>query len=325
MRKVVFKTERKVVLEQYDPGKLAPGFIRVRHLYSQLSAGTEMNMLTGKQGPVKDIVPGYSGVGEVIEGWEGTSFKKGDIVMTGEKHKDIIDIPHDWAAQTFCPVSRKFAKESTFLQLGKVALHGLHRVNFKLGDWIAVFGLGIVGQLSAQLASLNSGGRVIGIDVSAARRKTAEKTGIRTVDPSSPSYIEAVKEITGGGADIVLETSGNGKALADSLKVAGYGGQVALVGGQTEPRELDMMHEVQFNELAIVGARRCDMAVPTPYDKWTVMRYMQEFQNFIEAGKLQIDPLISHLAKPEQAPEIYEKLLKRDESVVGVVFDWTAS
>ena len=55
------------------------------------------------------------------------------------------------------------------------------------------------------------------------------------------------------------------------------------------------------------------------------MRYMQEFQNFIEAGKLQIDPLISHLAKPEQAPEIYEKLLNRDESVVGVVFDWTAS
>jgi len=323
MRKVVFKSANTVALERYEPGVLDGNSIRIRHLYSQLSAGTELHMLTGAQGPVKDIVPGYSGVGEVIAGWEGTPFKKGDILETGEKHKDTIDLSKDWAIQTCTPVKKEFAKQATFLPLGKVALHGLHRVSFNLGDWVVVYGLGIVGNLSAQLASLNSAGRVLGIDPSIARRKAAEKVGIRTIDPLAPNYMDTVKEITGDGADIIIETSGNGKALVDSFKIAAYGGQISVVGGHFGLRELDMRTDFQSKELSIVGARRCDGAVSDVYDKWTVMKCMQEFYKLIEDRKVNIDTLISHCIKPEKATEIYTRLLNKDESVMGVVFDWT--
>ena len=99
------------------------------------------------------IVSGVVINGELFHGegssTEGIRFNIGNFVFTRQRHADIVDIPKDIAEKQFVLVSKELAKQATFLELVKVAMHGIHRVNIKPRDWIVVFGLGIVGNLSA--------------------------------------------------------------------------------------------------------------------------------------------------------------------------------
>ena len=323
MRKIQYTGINKVEVVNYEPTALAAGHIRVRHLYSLISAGTEKLMLEGVMGRPQDLPAGYCALGRITEGWQDSGFGQGDLVFTHGVHAETIDVSLADAKKIFIPVSSKFAKQATFLQLGKVAMHGLHKVNIKIGDWIVVFGLGVVGNLSAQLAGLQSAGRVIGIDPIENRRKIAEKVGIKTLDPGNGDLAERISDITGGGANIIIETSGSPAALAQTFQIAAYGGQISLVAGHYGTRQLDMKTDFLNKELAIFGARRVDVySRSTDYDRWTVVKCAEEIYKMIEAGVINVEPLITHCIEPENAPQIYKRLIDNDESMLGVIFAW---
>jgi len=324
MRKILFSGTNRVELVDYKLGPLQAGYVRVRHLYSLISAGTEICMLGGMLGKPEDIQPGYCAVGRVEQGGETCGFKKNDIVFTHGPHADVIDVLAENARKTFIPVDSRFAKQATFLQLGKVAIHGLHRVNINIGDWIVVFGLGVVGNLTAQLAALSSANRVLAIDPVATRRQIVEKYGIKTLDSQQPDMIDQIKDITGGGANVIVETSGNEEALAKSFKIAAYGAQISLVGGHYGIRRLDMKTDFQNKELAIFGARRVDVITDsTDNDSWTVIKCAKEFYKMIENGQIDVESLITHYVKPEEVEQIYNKLINNDPEIVASIFIWS--
>jgi 2-desacetyl-2-hydroxyethyl bacteriochlorophyllide A dehydrogenase len=323
LREVIFRGVADVVLEERKLGPLPAEHVRVRHLYSLVSAGTEILKLQGNLGALHNSGVGYSGVGEIIAGEEATGFSRGDLVFTRERHADIVDVPKEKAVQTFIPVTRELAKEATFLELGKVAMHGLHRVQIVIGDWVVVFGLGIVGQLSAQLALAAAGKRVLAIEPSPFRRKMAEQAGIPTIDPGSGDYVAQIKEITNGGADIIIESSGHPRALADSLKIAGFRGQIAVVAGHYGLRELDLKTDFQDKELSLIGARRIENTQRSLVDRWPVYECKKEFYRMIVDHAVQVEPLITHCLLPFKAPEVYQRLLDKDDTMLGVIFDWT--
>lgn len=324
MKKIVFKSIKNVVVKDFAIEPLKNDEIRVKHLYSLVSAGTELLSLTGMMGDVSDIIPGYSSVGKIVDGWEGTAFVKDQIVLCCGKHTSMMDYSKEFAAKVFIPLDEQYAKQATFLPLGKVALHGLQSTDNKPGQWIVVFGLGIVGNLSAQLAKLYSGGRVLAIDPIKKRREIAEKLGIKTLDPMNDNIIEAVKDITGGGADIVIETSGHPEALNKALQIAAYKGKISVVAGHYGKREVDLKTDFQNKELSIIGARRVDLLTQaTHYDKLTVLEYYKHIYELITNGDIIVDPLITHCINVDKGPEMYERLLNKDEDVLGVVFDWT--
>ncbi len=322
-KSVIFKSAGKVAVEDSLLEPLKDDEIRVKNLFSLVSAGTEILVLTGNQGEVSNKRIGYSSVGKVIEGWEGTSFKKGDLVSCFGPHMSVMDCSRERTETLFVPIREEHIKASTFLRLGGVAMHGLHRVNIKPGHWIVVFGLGIVGNLSLQLANLYSGGRALGIDPDAKRRKIAEDLGLRTIDSRQDDLIDAFKDISDKEADIIIETSGHPEALNQAFKIAAYNGQISLVAGHYGKRELDLKTDFQNKELSLIAARRVDlMTRATNYDQWTAAEYFKEVYRLIENNDLVVEPLISHCLKPEKAPEIYEKLRHKDPDVFGVLFDW---
>lgn len=323
MRRILFKEVGEVIVDQVNTSPIPDGAIRVKHQYSLISAGTELLKLQGFLGKLDHATVGYSGVGKILGGFEGTGFQEGEVVFTRGPHADIVDVPIETAKQNFIRVEPALAKQATFLELGKVALHGLHRVEHRLGDWVAVFGLGIVGNLCAQLAMLAAGRKVIGVEPIAGRRQVAQALGIRTLDPRSGDFVAEVRKVTGGGAEVVLETSGSQEALTLALQIAALRGQIAVIAGHYGTRELDFKTDFQNKELSLIGARRLEITERSMVDRWTVSECREEFYRMVLAEQVRVDPLITHCVRPEQAPEIYERLRQREDGMLGVMFDWT--
>ena len=104
-------------------------------------------------------------------------------------------------------------ESAAFATLGAVAIHGVRTADAKLGDTVAVIGLGLLGQLTAQVL-LAAGCRVIGFDLRQERAELARNAGALAVSASEPEFRDlCFQHTSGNGVDCVLitaETSSSG-------------------------------------------------------------------------------------------------------------------
>ncbi len=118
---------------------------------------------------------------------------------------------------------------------------------------VVVSGGGTIGLVSAA-AAIGMGAKVIVVDPVPLRREIAMKLGAYgTVDPSDGNAVEAVAEITKGGADLVVEAAGHPSSLANVFDYARPEGFVSMVGiniGQKFPVELG---KIQIKDLTVRG------------------------------------------------------------------------
>ncbi|WP_306306280.1 alcohol dehydrogenase catalytic domain-containing protein [Curtobacterium ammoniigenes] len=135
------------------------------------------------------------------------------------------------------------------------AFHALHtQGRIRDGEWVAVFGCGGVG-LSAILVAIAAGARVVAVDVVPAALDRARELGAHVV-PQSPSAIDEVRRLTGGGAHVALDAYGSratSAASVASLRPKGRHVQVGLLlGSEAEPAI--PMGRVIGDELEILGS-----------------------------------------------------------------------
>jgi alcohol dehydrogenase len=98
------------------------------------------------------------------------------------------------------------------------------------GDRVAVFGLGGVG-LAALLAVKAAGAStIVAVDVVAHKRDLARRLGATHEVAGGPDAVEAVRDLTGGGADKVIDTTGSEHVLAQAYAATGAGGTTVTVG-----------------------------------------------------------------------------------------------
>lgn len=118
---------------------------------------------------------------------------------------------------------------------------------------VVVSGGGTIGLVSAA-AAIGMGARVIVVDPVPLRREIAMKLGAdATVDPTSVNAVEAIEELTKGGADLVVEAAGHPSSLANVFEYARPEGFVSMVGiniGQKFPVELG---KIQIKDLTVRG------------------------------------------------------------------------
>ena len=98
--------------------------------------------------------------------------------------------------------------EAAFATLGAVALHGIRTAEAKLGDIVAVIGLGLLGQITVQMLKA-AGCRVLGMDIDASRADLARMMGADAVASSPAAFRELCVQRcqTGAGVDAVLITA----------------------------------------------------------------------------------------------------------------------
>ena len=178
---------------------------------------------------------GYSAAGVVLEVGKGVrEFMPGDRVAcagTGyANHAEVIVVPTNLVVKV--PESVELSHAST-VALGAIALQGVRRADPTLGETVVVIGLGILGQLAAQILICN-GCSVIGIDLDNNRGQLALDLGIDSfVSTEQEDVVEHVHRVTdGNGADAVIITAATSshEVVSNAFKMSRKKGRVVLVG-----------------------------------------------------------------------------------------------
>jgi len=171
-------------------------------------------------------------------------------------------------------------RQAAILEPAVVALHGVLLQPPRPGDRVLVLGPGPVGLLAAQ-AARTMGARVLvaGTPADAATRlAVARELRLETLDPSAPTA-DAARDVAGGLADLVVECSGSGAALASALAAVRPGGAITLIGLFGAPVEVDLSAAIR-KELSIRASY-----IGTPED-------FERALGLIATGALQVGPLL---------------------------------
>jgi predicted dehydrogenase/threonine dehydrogenase-like Zn-dependent dehydrogenase len=361
-------------VEELPPPALKPGGVLVRTAYSLISAGTErmvvetaQSSLVGKARSRPDLVRqvfdtfkreglrstyekvkskltqmkalGYSASGVVTAvGRDVKEFKVGDrIACAGAgyaSHAEVIFVPKNLCAKLPDGASLESACYTT---VGAIALQGIRQADTRLGEAVAVIGLGLVGQLTVQLLKA-AGCQVVGVDIDKAACNLAKLSGADLVASDWQSARAACMSLTEGrGADCVLITAGtkSNEPIELAGELARDRARVIVVGlvGMDVPRHTYYTKELDLRLSRSYGPGRYDPEYeekgndyPIGYVRWTERRNMEAFLRLVADGKINTELLTTHRFSVSKAEDAYKLILSRDgERYCGVVLKYTSA
>jgi len=290
--------------------------------------------------------PGYSSAGTVIAVGEGvTDIQPGDRVACAGAgiavHAEIACVPRLLLARIPAPdpltTDEVPFDQAAFATLGAVALHGIRTSDARLGDLVAVIGLGLLGQLTLQLLKA-AGCRVLGMDVDGTRAELARRLGADEVAIAGSTFRDLCLETSAGaGVDAVLITAET--ASSDPVNLAGAIARdravvvaVGTVGMEIE-RTAYYEKELDFRISRSYGPGRYDAAYeqkgrdyPIGYVRWTENRNMDAFLQLLGRKKIDVSSLITHRFPVEHARSAYDLITGRSrDRFLGVVIQYSGS
>jgi predicted dehydrogenase len=360
------------VVELPEPA-LRPGSILVRTSRSVISPGTERSVVsaarssyikTARTRPdlvrrVLDLVKregllaayrrvqsklaepqalGYSSAGTVVAVGPGAGdhFRVGDRVACAgggvASHAEVVCVPVNLAARI--PDGVEF-DAAAFATLGAISLHGVRQAEPRLGDRVAVVGLGILGLLAVQLLRAN-GVRVAAYDLNGDLVERALALGAETgLAGGTDDQVQSALAWTEGlGVDAVLVTAASS---SDAPMVAAAGmarerAKVVAVGLVPFglPREIAYVKELELRISRSYGPGRYDEAFeqkgvdyPPGYVRWTETRNLDAFLALLGEGRVSLDALITHRYPLDEAPSAYDLLMERKAPMpIGMLIEY---
>jgi 2-desacetyl-2-hydroxyethyl bacteriochlorophyllide A dehydrogenase len=335
-RHVVMTGKNTVEFSDFSlPEQPDPGHLRIASQWSVISGGTELANYTGADAGVHrpgswNAYPwnaGYGNVGVIeaigsgVHGWS-----IGQRVFTFGPHATHFDYPIErMVAAVPAGVDPGLAAAS---RMAAVAMAGPMQVDFGYDRWVAVLGLGLVGNLAAQISRL-LGARVIGIDPLSSRRALAECCGIEwTLGGSASEITTAIHARLGKGPDIVIDATGRSEACVQAVSLAAAYGQVIVLGTPRVPVQGDLTQvfaAIHSRWLTVSGALEWNLPhYPVLGRSSSLLAKQQRLFDWIERGELHLAELISHRFSPAHCRDAYEGLLRQPQQFNGVLFDWQA-
>ena len=279
---------------------------------------------------------GYSLVGRVVEVGSGINdLRPGQLVAcTGAgraNHADMVSVPRNLA----CPVPEGCdPRAAASVAVGGIALQGVRRAGLQLGEQVCVIGLGLIGQIAAQLARA-AGTRVIGFDLSEARVKRALDLNMDAGCSEAEALKRLIRDLTGGkGVDCVLVAAAtkSDDPINLAMEIVRAKGKVVLLGdvGLAANRAPFYRKEVDLLMSTSYGPGRYDSGYeeqgrdyPYAYVRWTLNRNMSSYLDLIAQNRVQILPLIDRKMPVERAPDVYRDLVEtNEERPLGVLFEY---
>ena len=320
-----------VIREEVVPAA-GDGDITVQTILSGISQGTETVIYRGKGSPEQKVDPktcvgesmgsfpikfGYQNVGRIIRAGSRSGFSEGDLVFSRFPHQALFTIEADPQLSYRIP-DHIDPETAVFGNLLVVAVNALLDVPVRLGDVVAVHGLGILGLFCAQLAAMTSP-HVIGVDPNPARRALAQRFGIGAVATPEDAVDEINRRSNGRGADISIEVSGAPAALQNAIRSTGSEGSVVVVSWYgKEGVTLSLSPEFHVKRLRIVSSQIGAIGLGLQ-PRWDPARRMSLVWDLLPS--LHPRELITHRVPFERAQEAYQ-LFKNDGNALGVVLTY---
>jgi len=268
---------------------------------------------------------GYEEVGEVSEvSRDVSSLKVGDIVYGTWGHRTQHILQEEYASQRIKPNGLDPIL-TIYSHLGPIALNGILDADIHVGETVAVFGLGVLGQIIAQLAKLN-GARVFGVDMIEKRLGLAKELGAieEGFNPGDGSPAEKIKARTNGrGADVTIEVSGSARALHEAVRATAYSARVVVLSFfQGEAQGLLLGEEFHHNRISLVCSQISNVNPALSY-RWDRVRLIHTIMDLQARGTLNLRPVITHVIPFNQAAQGFQILDEAPDQALQVVLDFS--
>jgi len=275
MKGVVFLGDRKVAVKDFPDPEPKKNEVLVRMKASTI-CGSDMHVYRASREELKrrpkDLIAGHEPGGVVEEVGENVeSIKKGDRVsvfhiygcgycemcrkgypmycttpgavsaLSGNVNgamADFLVVP--WWACMKLPSELSFIDGAVLGCAGMTAYQILTKLNVTARDTVVIYGLGPLGDCAVLLAKA-LGAKVIGVDLIKERISLAEKIGLDiSINANYEDPVRQIKNLTSrkGGADVVLEFTGNPTAVSNAIRSVKPLGKVGIMGAGpriTEP------------------------------------------------------------------------------------------
>ncbi len=339
---VVMDSNGKIWTEEQPTPELEPRQLLVEVGASMVSPGSGLGGVKSRRAnpqpnPTKRPF-GYTNAGVVIDTkGDCDEFSVGDRVsgMGGgyALHATHACIPHNLCAKIPENVSDAEAASN---HLAATALHAVQRGRIAIGENVVVAGLGLVGQLSCQIAQI-AGAYVMGIDHFPRRVEMAQEAGVDLpIQLTDTAPVPIAEEFTGGygmdcgiiafggdGTEAFRQIRGMLKTAPDTHKM----GRIVIVGGAT----ITHGYAAGLGNVDVISAARTgpgyhDEAYehgadyPPVFVHWPTQRNLELVLRFMSEGKLKVKPLITDTVPIDQAADACEKLIQTPDEALGVVF-----
>jgi predicted dehydrogenase/threonine dehydrogenase-like Zn-dependent dehydrogenase len=282
------------------------------------------------------VALGYSCAGVLLDvGRDVSGLSVGDwVACAGQNyasHAEIVSVPKHLCVKIPNGVS---FEDASFVTLGAIALQGVRQAEPRLGDRVAVIGLGLLGQLTVQLLKA-SGCRVLGSDLDRSRRGLAVELGADVV-AGADELIEAARAFSQGrGVDCVIITAStkSNEPVETAGEIARQKGRVVVVGavGMTLPREPFYKKELELRLSMSYGPGRYDHSYeeqgrdyPFGYVRWTEQRNMEAFLDLIQQGSVKVAQLVTDRYPIEEAEVAYQRLTDGSVSSLGMLISYSS-
>jgi threonine dehydrogenase-like Zn-dependent dehydrogenase len=320
-RELIVTAPRTVAIAEREDPMLEPGRLRARAVVSGVSQGTELQLWRGtsafrgqrfdtdrrlfvedEAGGGFPLRLGYEWVG-VVE--EGAGLAAGTLVHLPRPHADShVFSPGD----AFVLPRGLSAERATMLQSATIALQAVHDAALKLGDRVAVFGLGTFGLLAVQFARLSGAGWIAAVDPLESRRALGVTLGADRVDA----------EDAGDRVDVAIEFSGTYGGLEAAMRSVRVTGTVVAAGFYGEG-ELALGREFHHNRLTLLASQG-GWGLPPREERWPRARGRAYVAELLASGRLRADELVTHRIPFAEAASAYELADERPADVLRMLF-----
>lgn len=295
--------------------------------------GTDVKIVKGSIQVNRPLILGHEAVGRVLHAPEGSGLTAGTRVLIDPasacgrcdlcrrrrphlcRNAGLMGRETDgvFAERVLVPPERLIVvpdhlsdREAGLLQVLGTCIHAQRSVTPFPGDVVAVIGLGVAGQLMAQLLALR-GATVVGITRSEWKRELARELGASAV--ASPEDAgEILRQITEGrGPRLTVEAVGVEATLTQAIEWAGVGGEVLVFGTLTSGGEGLPYYQLYYKELTLYNPRAA---------------LIEDYATGVElaaSGRLGLEPLVSHHLALDEVSRAFD--LAQDNATLKVLME----
>ncbi|MFQ5659837.1 MAG: zinc-binding dehydrogenase [Gammaproteobacteria bacterium] len=335
MKAMVLQAPQQLIQQVVESPSLQPGSVLVRISHSGV-CGTDLKIYQGGIPVDYPRIMGHEMIGEVVEAGDAEGVAAGARVIVdpvvfcgrcrhchiGQTHlcpsgyvlgrdrnggfAEYIRVPAD----TVFPLPDTISgRTGPLIQVLTTCLHAQRRVGIFPGEAVVVMGLGVAGQLHVQLAKARGAFPVIGITRSPERRALAQQLGADFTLAPDEDVHERVLEWTGGGADLVIESTGVLPVLAQAIELARIGGRLLLFGIYTAQEATLPFYQLYYKELSIINARAAKREDYPPCI------------DLVSRGVVRLEPMVSHVLPLQELEQAITMLRERDATRMKVILD----
>ena len=319
MKAAVLETiNAPLTVANVELGELSLGQVLVKILVSGI-CGAQLQEIAGNKNNAK-FVPhllGHEGCGIVEEVGAGvTKVKKGDKVVMHWRKGDGIEA--DFPTYTFKGKTMRSGKVTTFSEYSIVSENRITPVPKEIsndfcallgcglstalsaianeaqvqpGESVMVVGLGGLGTCFMKAARFSGASPIIGIDIHDSKKNTVQSLNgnlfINSMKENIPEVMQrelGIKEV-----DVIIDTSGNARIIAETIPLLGNDGRYILVG-QTMPGETVEIKIANH----LFGGTEGKTIKATQGGKFSPSKDIPRYVKLYQAGLLDIDNIITH-------------------------------